>query len=181
MEHQGAVQGVALAPEGPVGHHRGQQQEQAEAQQGTVLVPRGEVPHQPEAAPGQHHVEEDGEQLDQVQIRDGQVGDGGQEVEIGGVVVADGQLDGGKAAVVPEGLGPLGQEDLVVGGLVVQQHGPQEEGQAHRQQGAQQLLLSQPLPVEQPHGQPRQGQQQEVHGGVGGRPAQGQGAGGQQA
>ena len=181
MEHQGAVQGVALAPEGPVGHHRGQQQEQAEAQQGTVLVLRGEVPHQPEAAPGQNPVKEDGEQLDQIQIRDGQVGDGGQEIEVGGVVVADGQLHGGKAAAVPERGCPLGQEHLVIGGLVVQQQGPQENRQPDGQQGGQHLLPAQAQAAQQPEGQPGQGQQEEIYGGVGGRPAQGERPGGQQA
>ena len=134
MERQGTVQCVALAPQGAVEHHSGQQQQDAEAYQGTDAVFAGEVTYQPQAAPGQQHIKQDGEELDEVQVGDRQVGDGGQEIEVGHIIVADGQLDGSEAAVVPEGGHPLGQEDLVVICRIVQQDCPEEEGQADGQQ-----------------------------------------------
>ena len=138
MEGEGAVQGVALPPERAVEYHRRQQKKQAEAEQGAVRALRREMPHQPEAAPGQHHVKQNGEELDEVQVGYGQIGDGGKKIEVGCVIVADRQLHGREAAPIPEGRGPLGEEHLVIGGLVVQQQGPEEEGQPNGQQGVQQ-------------------------------------------
>ena len=181
MEGEGAVQGVALPPERAVEYHRRQQKKQAEAEQGAVRALRREMPHQPEAAPGQHHVKQNGEELDEVQVGYGQIGDGGKKIEVGCVIVADRQLHGREAAPIPEGRGPLGEEHLVIGGLVVQQQGPEEEGQPNGQQGVQQPGTVQALPAEQPQRQGGQGQQEQKDGQMSGRSAQGKGAGGKQA
>ena len=138
MEGQRAVKGVALAPAGPVEHHRGQKEQQAEAHQGPDAVRRAEAPDQPQPAPGQHDIEEDGKELDEIQVGHRQVRDGGQKIEIGRVVVADRQAYRGKTAVFPESLRPLGQERLVVRRHIVQQQGAQEECQADGQQGGEQ-------------------------------------------
>ena len=174
MEGQSAVQRVALAPQRAVEHHGWQQQQGAEAHQGPDAVSAGEAANQPQAAPGQQHVKKDGKELDKVQIGHRQIGDGGQEIEVGDVVVADGQIDGGKAAVVPEGGHPLGQEDLIVVRHIVQQGGPEEEGQPHGQQQSAQPIQRTARPAEQPEGQSSQGGQQHKDGGFGTWTAQGQ-------
>ena len=140
MEHQSAIQAVALGPAGPVENHRGQEQQHTEAEQRPQALPGTQPPHQPQASPGQHHVEENGNQLNQVQVGDGYIGDEGQKVQIGGVVVANGHFHGREAAVFPKKRHPSGEEVQVIRRLVVQEHGPQEEGQANGNRQIERLL-----------------------------------------
>ena len=138
------------------------------------------MPHQPQAAPGQNHIKEDGEQLDEIQVGDRQIGDGGQKIEVGHIVVADGQLDGPKAAVVPEGGHPLGQEDGVVVRYIVQQDRPQEKGQAYGEQRGPEGAGGVACPVDQPKCQQGDGRQQEKDRRLGAGAALGQGGNGKE-
>ena len=134
VEAEGGVDGVALGPGRAVEDHRGQQQEQAEGGGAPVPVPGDQGLYQPAAAPGQDHIEEDGEELDKVEVGDGQIGDGGQKIEVGSGVVPFGEGYRRPAALFPEEGGPVGEEGHIVVGDVVQQQGAEQEGQTHRQQ-----------------------------------------------
>ena len=158
MEQKGGVDGVALGPAGAVEHHRGQQQEQAEGGGRLGAVVRAEETAQPEAAPGEHHIKEHGEEFNQVEIGHIQIGEGGEKIEVGDIVVPHAVLESGKAAVVPEIGRPGAQKVVVIVGAVIQTQNPVEKGCPHWQQAEQAQLPAAALQGQQ--GQ-RQGCQHE--------------------
>lgn len=176
VEDQRAVQGVALSPEGAVEDHRGEEQkEQIGRQGGGTIFPAGQSPDQPQTAPGQNPVKQDGKKLDGIEIREGEIGDGGHEVEIGRVVVAHRLFDRGKAAVLPEKGGPLGEKVPVVVGDMIQTHRPQQRRQRQDQKGQGQFISPIPRPAEGEKGQPGPQEQTETGDPSDGRSAQCQG------
>ena len=154
-----AVNAVALAPEGPVQHRRGQQQGGGKGDQGSraPLAFPGQGTHQPVTAPGQDHVEDNGEQLDQVQVGGGEVGDEGHKIKVGHVIIPHGVGHRLEAAVLLEVGVPVGEEVFVVCPGVVQAQGPEQHGRADGQQQDQQRVPPAALPPEQ--GQGQRGQQ----------------------
>ena len=58
-----------------------------------------------------------------------EIGEQGEKIQIGYVVVAHRLAEGGKAAVAPEEIHPDAEKVLVVQGLIIQAEGPEGEGQ----------------------------------------------------
>lgn len=127
---QGGIHAVTLAPVGAVEGDGGEEQKDSKgAGKGVRLG--GDMAGQARAGEDQEKVKEEGEGFDEVEVWDGEVGEGSKKVEVGDVVVADGLAEGGKAAVVPEKLYPVGEKVDVVIGLVAQ-HGDADRQGNHQ-------------------------------------------------
>ena len=161
MDGQRAVDGVALAPVCPVEHHRGQQQGGPKGNQGSAapLPFPDQGTHQPQAAPGQQHVPQDGKQLDKVQVGYVQIGDGRHKVEVGGVIIPHAARDGGKAAVEAKRLIPAAQKTVVVPAGIIQAQRPGQHGRPQREQHDAQRVP--PISLQAQQGQRYQGQQRQ--------------------
>lgn len=162
VEEEGGVDAVALAPTGTVQYHGGQQKNGAEGEEGGVALPL-KMPDQPEPAPGQEHVEENGKELDSVEIMEGKVGKGGHKVKIRYIIIAHRQIQGGKTAVFPEKSGPLFQENLIILALVVKEEGPEKEGQGQGEKGPEQGRAPVALPAQKAGGQEEEQAEQSTH------------------
>ena len=163
MDAQRGINGVALAPICPVEHHRGQQQRRAKGDQGSCApLP---FPHegtdQPQTAPSQHNIPQDGEQLDEIQVRHTQIGDGGHEIEVGHVVVPHAARDGGKTTIFLKIDVPVVQKVLIIQAGVVQAQRPNQHSRPNGQQHDQRLVRAARLPPHQRRSQRRQPQQQQ--------------------
>ena len=132
MEAQSRPYAVALSPTGAVEHHGGQQKQGGKGQQRGKRIP-GKGFSQPQPAPGQENVKENGEKLDAIEVGDGQVGQKGQHIEIRDIVIADRILQSGYAAVDAEMFHPPGEKILIVQGGVIQEQNPEKKGQANGQ------------------------------------------------
>ena len=134
-EHgQCRVDAVALTPERTVEDDRGQKQHCEEAGD----LPPGPVAQtgaQPQAAPGQKHVESDAEKLDEIQLADRQIGEKGEEIEVGDIVVAHGLTQRAEAAMAAVKIHPGSEEVLIVERLVIEGQQAQREGQRCQQAG----------------------------------------------
>lgn len=180
MEAQRAVDGVTLGPIGTVEYHSGKQQENTEGGTGAVATRNGQTTHQPVASPGKQHVEEHGKEFDQVEIAHREIGDGGQKVEIGDVVVPLGQRHCRPAAVFPEEGGPAGEKVPIVVGHMLQAEGTEKKSKSDGKKGEQCGTGSPVLIKKKPCRQRTQQDKAQPHGKAGGGiaeaggPAQGQ-------
>ena len=133
---EGDIDAVALAPAGAVEHHGGQEQhgEEAGEEPGGLLR---EDPAEEHRAPGEQYVEKAAQELDQIQVADGEVGAGGEEIEVGDVVIADLLAQRAEAAIVAEIGGPAGEEVLVIERLKIEEHAAQRKGEREQQYGGE--------------------------------------------
>ena len=131
---EGRVDTVALSPVSAVEYDRRPVEHQEKRCQ---LLRRGlgELAHQLHAAPGEHDVEHYAERLDEIEVVHAYVGEKGQEVQIGQVVVAYLVAQRGKAAVLPVVVHPAGEEVLIVQRDVVHAQSAYDKG-AGDQRGA---------------------------------------------
>ncbi len=122
--------GVDLPPHGPVHHHRRQQRHHGRGQH-RQPGPRVAHRHDPVREEHQQQVERHRDQLDPHQRRHRQVGERGQQVQVGHVVVGELVAQCGEPAVLVQVLVPGQQEEPVVHALVGEGHHPHGDRQ-HR-------------------------------------------------
>ena len=122
--------------EGAVEDRRGEKEQREKAAQpgGPAL---GVPAQQQHGGPGQKHIKENAQQLDQVQVPDAGIGEEGQKIEVGDIVVPHRHGQGPEAPVGPEKVHPFGEKILVVQRLIGQGGQPQAEG-GQQQRGAHQ-------------------------------------------
>ena len=160
---KGGVDAVALAPVGPVQQHRGEQQGYQKAHQPRVIR-AGRVPDEAQHPPGQEHIEQHGEQLDEIEVPDAGIGNQSEEIEVGDVVVPHAPPQGGNAAVVAVKLHPALQKILIVQRLVLHAQPPQQHRRRDGRGGEEQVRVftEHPLPPQDDIGPRAQQEQPEI-------------------
>ena len=122
------IDAVALTPERAVENHGRPEQNEKKRKQlsfGTFCEMAGNA----HDAPGEDHVEENAQELDEVEILDCRLAEEGEERQIRHIIVSDAFPERGQTAVLPEIVNPGRKEILIVQRLIIQTDAAQQEGE----------------------------------------------------
>ena len=115
---EGGVYAVALSPQSAVEINGGEEERDEEGAEngGSVIF---EYVYEPCHTPGENKVEENAEKLYEVKVGNVQIGKGGEEIEIGKVIIAHALRKSTKASALAVELDPAGEKIVIVSGAVI--------------------------------------------------------------